>query len=72
MADLGSVVSIARSRAEELAEWLKVNAPHCSREQRHLDEGTRERAYWHYGYLSALRDILALLSSENGERIWHI
>ena len=28
-------------------------------EQRHLDEGSAERAYWHAGYAQALRDVLA-------------
>jgi hypothetical protein len=60
-----TVAAVARSRAEELTEWLRVNAPECSLEQKHLDEGTAERTYWHYGYLSALRDILAFLSSDN-------
>jgi hypothetical protein len=29
--------------------------------QRHLDAGTPERAYWHAGYASALKDILRTL-----------
>ena len=27
-------------------------------EQKHLDIGTSERVYWHYGYGMAIRDIL--------------
>jgi hypothetical protein len=47
-------------RIDRLAEWLAANAPECI-EQAHLDDGTRERAYWHYGYLTALRDMRELL-----------
>ncbi len=60
-----SVSATARIRAEGLKRWMKENAPACMAEQKHLDEGSAERAYWHYGYLSALRDILILMSSEN-------
>jgi hypothetical protein len=38
----------ARKRMEELQEWLLFNAPECRAEQKHLDEGTAERAYWHF------------------------
>lgn len=43
-----------------LAEWLEQHSKVVA-EQRHLDEGSRERAYWHYGYLAALRDFRELL-----------
>lgn len=32
-------------------------------EQRHLDQDTDERLYWHHGYASALKDILRILQS---------
>lgn len=51
-------------RINGLSEWIANNAPNCA-EQAHLDEGSSERAYWHYGYLQALRDVQALL---NGHR----
>ena len=35
--------------------WLKEHAPECFEEQKHADEGRRERVYWHYGYLVAMR-----------------
>lgn len=60
-----SASSAIRIRANGLRRWLKENAPACAKEQRHLDEGTAERAYWHYGYLCALRDALTSVSSEN-------
>jgi len=48
---------------EEVKEWVALNAPECRVEQKHLDEGTAERAYWHHGYLSALQDVLRFISS---------
>jgi hypothetical protein len=52
-------------RQKELAGWLAQNAPHCAAEQRHLEEGSQERAYWHYGYLVALRDVMRLMVGED-------
>jgi hypothetical protein len=49
-------------RADDLSAWLRENAPESLTEQRHLDEGTQERAYWHYGYMVALRDVLKFLT----------
>lgn len=51
-------------RIAELQKWLQESAPECVREQAHLDEDTRERVYWHYGYLIALRDVLALIKGQ--------
>ena len=44
-------------RIEGLAAWILEHAPHVAAEQEHLDEGTQESAYWHYGYLTALLDV---------------
>jgi hypothetical protein len=38
--------------------------PSCFAEQGHLNEGTAERAYWHYGYMVALNDALSILTGE--------
>lgn len=51
-------------RIEGLSSWLRENAPECATDQTHLDEGAPERAYWHHGYLTALRDLEALLRGE--------
>ena len=56
-----SIEAILRDRTESLSKWLDEHAPECRREQRHLDEGAAERAYWHYGYLAALTDVIRLL-----------
>ena len=44
-----------------MSEWLRENAPYCFADQSHLDANTVERAYWHYGYLVALKDVRRLL-----------
>lgn len=49
---------------EALARWGDKNAPHCKREQAHAVEGTEARAYWHHGYLVALRDVKRLLADK--------
>jgi len=54
-----------RARADGLQDWLNQECPECFSEQRHLHEGTLERAYWHYGYLCAVRDILRLFFSRS-------
>lgn len=58
-----SVSKLTRRKMEEVKEWVTLNAPECRIEQKHLDEGTAERAYWHHGYLSALQDVLRFISS---------
>lgn len=66
--------SIARSRiqdiskkADALTRWLAKKAPSCETSQKHLDQGTVEQAYWHYGYVCAIRDILAIVDSDSPE-----
>jgi len=38
-------------------EWLKDLHPETFKEQKHLDRGSPERAYWHHGYMMAIGDI---------------
>jgi hypothetical protein len=47
-----------RRRIAALERWLRQHGVHVSRVQAHLDEGSLERLYWHYGYLAGLRDAL--------------
>ncbi|MEQ1812219.1 MAG: hypothetical protein ABL889_19985 [Terricaulis sp.] len=49
-------------RIEGIAAWLEEQMPACFDEQAHTREGTRERVYWHYGYMVALRDMQRLLA----------
>lgn len=48
-------------KVEGLTRWLRENAPYCETAQKHLDEGSLEQAYWHYGYLCAVRDVLSMI-----------
>jgi len=55
-------MQIVSRRAEELTRWLGEHAPACETSQKHLDPGTPEQAYWHYGYVCALRDVASMVS----------
>jgi hypothetical protein len=39
---------------------MAEDAPYTTVDQRHLDSNTPERAYWHFGYETALQDVLKL------------
>lgn len=54
------------SQRDDIQRWLEDNAPFARTEQRQLDAGTPERAYWHHGYQAALTDILNLLTDNEG------
>lgn len=54
---------IAR-RIEELSHWLELNSPYVPVDQKHLDEGSPEQAYWHLGYRAALVDAMRLLTRD--------
>lgn len=41
-------------RIKGLKDWLIEQDPNCFKEQKHLDEGSPERIYWHYGELMTL------------------
>lgn len=60
MVDLAAL----EQRARDTAEWLKRNGRECFDEQKHLDQNTQERIYWHYGYLIAIRDVIRFLTGE--------
>jgi len=34
----------------------------AAEDQKHLDDGSDERVYWHYGYVTAMKDILNLIT----------
>ena len=55
------VFSALEHRIHGVAVWLDDAAPYAQFDQRHLDTGTPEQAYWHLGYVAALRDALQLL-----------
>jgi hypothetical protein len=57
--------ALIEERSRELALWLDRESPYVQFDQRHLDGGSPYQAYWHLGYLSALRDVLSLLRDES-------
>jgi hypothetical protein len=60
--NLTKLTQVLRTRIATLTRWVNRHCPDCETEQAHLEEGTREQAYWNYGYLVALRDILRKVS----------
>jgi len=56
-----------RQRISELSDWLSEYGQGCQEKQAHIDAGSVERIYWHYGYLIALRDVVRLLDSQELE-----
>jgi hypothetical protein len=60
-------VQAITDKAASLTRWLTENAPDCERSQKHLEEGTTEQAYWHYGYLCAIRDVLAVIDRRSAQ-----
>lgn len=61
--DIITVNELLKQRHDAIALWLSESeySFNCTLEQRHLNPGSLECVYWHYGYLIALRDILFCL-----------
>ena len=62
--DDGQLRRVLHDKAAALTEWLDSHAPDCAIERAHTTEGSRERTYWHHGYLTALRDTLVMLEKQ--------
>lgn len=60
-----SLEQAVEERLDAVLLWLKENAPAVAAEQSHLDSGTAERAYYHFGYAAALQDIKDCLPGRN-------
>jgi hypothetical protein len=54
------IISAIQTRLKGIRGWMDEAAPYATADQRHLDSNTPERAYWHFGYQTALQDILTL------------
>jgi hypothetical protein len=65
--DMRNIVAYLKKRRDELVGWLNKEDPHCFARQKHLEEKTEERVYWHYGYLTAVRDTLQLLTRRDSK-----
>jgi hypothetical protein len=57
-----SVMRLLAKRQGEVSEWLENESPYTMFDQKHLESGTSEQAYWHFGYVSAINDVMRLLS----------
>jgi hypothetical protein len=57
------LIKLLQERAAHVSEWLQKESPECFLEQRHLGAGSKERVYWHLGYMSAVNDICELLKT---------
>jgi hypothetical protein len=53
-----------RLRLAALDEWLGSDEAIACRQQKHLDTGSEERAYWHLGYHAALSDLAVLIGAQ--------
>lgn len=67
MAEYRKISDLER-RADDLLAWLEGYAPDSLVEQKHLTEGSPERAYWHYGYMVAVRDVLKFLTDSESSK----
>ncbi|MGE0046894.1 MAG: hypothetical protein AB7J28_00665 [Hyphomonadaceae bacterium] len=64
-----SLEQAIEERLDIVLQWLRENANKIGEEQRHLDAGSAERAYWHHGYAAALQDIKDCLPGKNVPKI---
>ena len=55
-------IVLLKRRRDGIREWLQDEAPHAAADQKHLEEASPERAYWHHGYQAALNDVIDLLN----------
>ena len=62
-----SQIQAISDKLRALTCWLAENAPNCDISQKHLDAGSSQQVYWHYGYVCAIRDILSLIEPQSAE-----
>ncbi|MDK2741297.1 MAG: hypothetical protein NDI90_00145 [Nitrospira sp. BO4] len=51
-----------------LADWMLTHGSFAMHEQRHRAANSTERLYWHYGYLMAQQDMLAMMSDQERDQ----
>lgn len=61
LAQANEALGIIDKRIGHTKAFLDDEAPFTFEDQKHLDANTPERAYWHHGYMMALRDVKGLL-----------
>jgi hypothetical protein len=57
-----SVEAALRLEISKLGEWLAAQGLDVHRDQPRADEGSRDRLYFNYGYFTALKQALAMLT----------
>ena len=62
---MDTFVNILRKRRIGILDWINNSNTMCQSEQKHLDNGTPEQAYWNHGYASAIKDMLNMLGDSN-------
>jgi len=50
-----------KERADSQREWVYSNYPECFVDQKHCEDVSIERGYWHYGSMVALTDVINLI-----------
>jgi N-methylhydantoinase A/oxoprolinase/acetone carboxylase beta subunit len=64
---LTAVTKMLASRSKRMADALERDCRDQLSKQKHLDEGSSARAYWHAGYVAALRDALRMIERREDE-----
>ncbi|MGH1418467.1 MAG: hypothetical protein ACRBCJ_06385 [Hyphomicrobiaceae bacterium] len=64
-----SLVAALIKRRTELLDLLESERPDVCEDQKHLENGSHEQAYWQHGYQTAINDILESIYSQRGDDI---
>lgn len=57
-----SAEAVLQSRLAELGQWLTAQGLDLTGDEAHIDEGSRDRLYWRYGYFTGLKQALEMLT----------
>ena len=58
-----SAEAVLQREIAQLGEWLEAQGLDIRSDHAHVDEGSRDRLYWRYGYFVGLKHALALLTN---------
>ena len=63
-----SAADALHRRIVVLGAWLASQGldPDLESDQAHIDEGSRDRLYFHFGYYAGLKKALAMLTASDG------
>jgi hypothetical protein len=57
--------AVLHREVAQLGEWLAAQGLDPRDDDSHVDEGSRDRLYWRYGYFMGLKRALATLTSRD-------